>query len=231
MDRSTTLGARYTEVQTRLAAAVQQAGRAPDSVSLLAVSKHKPASAIAELAAAGQHAFGENYLQEALPKLRALANCKLEWHFIGKIQSNKTRDIAASFSWVHTVDRLKIAERLASQRPADKPPLNICIEVNLSGEVSKGGISPDKVVPLAEQIDALPNLRLRGLMALPARSEDTFTQTQRLRPLVTLFKELNTAGWMLDTLSMGTTHDFETAIACGSTIVRIGTALFGQRDG
>ncbi|MEW5903546.1 MAG: YggS family pyridoxal phosphate-dependent enzyme [Pseudomonadota bacterium] len=217
-------------VRQAVSAAATAAGRAPDSVSLLAVSKTFPAAAVREAAAAGQRAFGENYLQEALDKMAALPDLPLEWHFIGPIQSNKTRPIAEHFAWVHGVDRLKVAERLSAQRPAELPPLNICLQVNVSGEASKSGVAPAEVEALALQVGQLPNLRLRGLMAIPAPADDVAAQRRPFALMRELFERLNAQGLRLDTLSMGMSHDFPAAIAEGATIVRIGTAIFGARS-
>ena len=217
-------------VRQAVSAAASEVGRAPDSVSLLAVSKTFPAGAVREAAAAGQRAFGENYLQEALDKMAALHDLPLEWHFIGPIQSNKTRPIAEHFAWVHGVDRLKVAERLSAQRPADLPPLNICLQVNVSGEASKSGVAPAEVEALAMQVAQLPNLRLRGLMAIPAPAEDAAAQRRPFALMRELFERLRARGLPLDTLSMGMSHDFPAAIAEGATIVRIGTAIFGARS-
>ena len=206
------------------------AGRPPDAVSLLAVSKTFPAQAVREAHAAGQRAFGESYLQEALDKMAELRDLPLEWHFIGPIQSNKTRSIAEHFSWVHSLDRLKIAERLSAQRPAGLPPLNVCIQVNVSGEASKSGIEPNGVVELARQVDALPQLRLRGLMTIPAPADDPATQRKPFARLRELMQQLRNAGLPLDTLSMGMSQDMAAAIQEGATIVRIGSAIFGKRD-
>jgi len=196
-------------------------------VGLLAVSKTKPASDLREAYAAGLRDFGENYLQEALGKQAELSGLPLIWHFIGPIQSNKTRAIAENFAWVHSVDRLKIAQRLSEQRPADLPPLNICIQVNVSGEASKSGCTPEDLPALAQAISALPNLRLRGLMAIPEPTEDSDEQNAAFAAVRTLQDQLNLP---LDTLSMGMSHDLEAAIAQGATWVRIGTALFGARN-
>lgn len=220
----------WQAVHTAVRAAAQAAGREPDAVRLLAVSKTFPPAAVREAYAAGQHAFGENYVQEALQKIAALQDLPLEWHFIGPIQSNKTRDIAAHFDWVHGVDRLKVAERLSAQRPAGLPPLDICLQVNVSGEDSKSGIAPQDVEALALQVAGLPRLRLRGLMAIPAPSDDPVAQRQPFRRMRELLDRLNALGLGLDTLSMGMSHDFPEAIAEGATIVRIGTAIFGGRD-
>lgn len=220
----------WQAVHTAVRAAAQAAGREPDAVRLLAVSKTFPPAAVREAYAAGQHAFGENYVQEALQKMAALQDLPLEWHFIGPIQSNKTRDIAAHFDWVHGVDRLKVAERLSAQRPDGLPPLDICLQVNVSGEDSKSGVAPQDVEALALQVAGLPRLRLRGLMAIPAPSDDPVAQRQPFRRMRELLDRLNALGLGLDTLSMGMSHDFPEAIAEGSTIVRIGTAIFGGRD-
>ncbi len=211
-------------------AAALAAGRAADSVMLLAVSKTFPAEAVRAAYAAGQTAFGENYVQEAVQKIAELRDLPLEWHFIGPIQSNKTREIAGHFAWVHGVDRLKIAERLAAQRPPHLPLLNICLQVNISGEETKSGIMPEELMALAQQVAALPNLRLRGLMAIPAPQDDPAEQRKPFARMRTLFDELNAQGLRLDTLSMGMSHDFPAAIAEGATIVRIGTAIFGSRS-
>ena len=226
----TSLQARLTAVRDRIAAACAQAGRPPDSVRLVAVSKTFPAAAITAAARAGQRDFGENYLQEALPKLAAAAGLGLRWHFIGPIQSNKTRSIAEQFDWVHTVEREKIARRLSEQRPADRPPLNVCIEVNLSGEASKSGTTPGEVAALARIIATLPRLRLRGLMAIPEPAPDAALQRQRFAALRQLKEALTREGLALDTLSMGMSADLEAAIAEGATMVRVGTAIFGERS-
>ncbi|MDY0835339.1 MULTISPECIES: YggS family pyridoxal phosphate-dependent enzyme [Pseudomonas] len=214
-------------VSERIRAAAQASQRDADSVHLLAVSKTKPAQAIREAYAAGMREFGENYLQEALGKQAELTDLPLSWHFIGPIQSNKTRAIAENFAWVHSVDRLKIAQRLSEQRPADLPPLNICIQVNVSGEASKSGCTPADLPALAEAISALPRLKLRGLMAIPEPTDDRAEQDAAFATVRDLQASLNLG---LDTLSMGMSHDLESAIAQGATWVRIGTALFGARD-
>ncbi|QZD70894.1 YggS family pyridoxal phosphate-dependent enzyme [Pseudomonas sp. 3-2] len=214
-------------VSSRIQAAVKAAGRDENSVQLLAVSKTKPAQALREAYAAGLRDFGENYLQEALGKQLELADLPLIWHFIGPIQSNKTRSIAEHFAWVHSVDRLKIAQRLSEQRPADLPPLNICIQVNVSGEASKSGCTPLDLPALAQAISALPRLKLRGLMAIPEPTEDRAEQDAAFAAVQKLQAGLDLP---LDTLSMGMSHDLESAIAQGATWVRIGTALFGARD-
>ena len=198
---------------------------------LLAVSKTFPAAAVREAYLAGQTAFGENYLQEALDKMDALRDLPLEWHFIGPIQSNKTRAIAENFAWVHSVDRLKIAERLSAQRPPHLPPLNVCLQVNVSGEESKSGVAPEEVMELAQAVAPLPNLKLRGLMTIPSPATGEMEQ-QRMpfAEMRVLLDQLNLQGMALDTLSMGMSHDFPAAIMEGATIVRIGTAIFGSRD-
>ncbi|QOY95317.1 YggS family pyridoxal phosphate-dependent enzyme [Massilia sp. UMI-21] len=208
-------------------------GRARSEVRLLAVSKTFPAQAVVEAMAAGQRAFGENYLQEALDKMQEVARLQpgtaVEWHFIGPIQSNKTRPIAASFHWVHTVERLKIAQRLSEQRPPDLGPLDICLQVNISGEASKSGAAEADLPALARQVAALPGLRLRGLMAIPEPSTDPERQRAAFARLRGLFEALRADGLALDTLSMGMSGDLAAAIAEGATIVRIGSAIFGTR--
>ncbi|WP_338522275.1 YggS family pyridoxal phosphate-dependent enzyme [Pseudomonas batumici] len=223
----TTIADNITAVAARIAAAAQAAGRDSAAIGLLAVSKTKPAAAVREAYAAGLRDFGENYLQEALGKQAELTDLPLCWHFIGPIQSNKTRAIAEHFDWVHSVDRLKIAQRLSEQRPADLPPLNICIQVNVSGEASKSGCTAADLPALAAAIADLPNLRLRGLMAIPEPTEERAEQDAAFATVRTLQDSLNLP---LDTLSMGMSHDLESAIAQGATWVRIGTALFGARD-
>lgn len=210
--------------------AAHAAQRDPAGVMLLAVSKTFPAAAVREAYAAGQRAFGENYVQEALDKIEALRDLKLEWHFIGPIQSNKTRVIAENFAWVHGVDRLKIAQRLSEQRPLDMPPLNICLQVNVSGEESKSGVAPCDVASLAREVSTLPRLKLRGLMAIPAPADDVAAQRKPFAQLRELAQEIAGQGIALDTLSMGMSHDFAAAIQEGATIIRVGTAIFGTRD-
>lgn len=214
-------------VVSRIRAAEKAARRAEHSVQLLAVSKTKPVQALREAYAAGLRDFGENYLQEALGKQAELTDLPLIWHFIGPIQSNKTRAIAEHFAWVHSVDRLKIAQRLSEQRPSGLPPLNICIQVNVSGEASKSGCTPADLPALAHAISALPRLKLRGLMAIPEPTEDRAAQDSAFAAVQRLQASLDLP---LDTLSMGMSHDLESAIAQGATWVRIGTALFGARD-
>ncbi|MHC8336305.1 YggS family pyridoxal phosphate-dependent enzyme [Pseudomonas sp. LB3P25] len=222
-----TIADNIAQVSSRIHAAALAAQRDEDSIQLLAVSKTKPAEALREAYAAGLRDFGENYLQEALSKQLELADLPLIWHFIGPIQSNKTRAIAEHFAWVHSVDRLKIAQRLSEQRPADLPPLNICIQVNVSGEDSKSGCTPDDLPALANAISELPRIKLRGLMAIPEPTEDRAAQDAAFAAVQRLQTSLNLP---LDTLSMGMSHDLESAIAQGATWVRIGTALFGARD-
>ena len=225
----TTILANLQAVGERIAVACAAAGRRPESVALLAVSKTWPASAIRAAAAAGQHAFGENYIQEALEKIQALQDLKAEWHFIGPLQSNKTRAVAENFDWVHGVDRLKIAERLSAQRPAAMAPLQTCIQVNVSGEHSKSGCAPEEARELAHAINGLPHLQLRGLMAVPEATDDAALLASRFAALRQLRDRINATGLKLDTLSMGMSHDLEIAIAEGATIVRVGTAIFGER--
>lgn len=220
---------RLRAVQGRIARAAAEAGRDAATLRLLAVSKTFDAAAVRAVAACGQHEFGENYLQEALEKQRALRELPLVWHFIGPIQSNKTRAIAENFSWVHSVDRLKIAERLSAQRPAGLAPLQACLEVNVSGEASKGGVAVSELPALAEAVSKLPGIRLRGLMAIPAPTPDSATQRAAFRQVRAAYEALIASGHALDTLSMGMSADLEAAILEGATIVRIGTALFGER--
>lgn len=223
-----TIAENIAKVGTRIHRAAEAVGRAPETVGLLAVSKTQPAEAIRAAALAGIQHFGENYLQEALDKQAQLTDLRLCWHFIGPIQSNKTKAIAGHFDWVHSVDRLKIAQRLSEQRPAHLPPLNLCLQVNLSAEDSKSGCAPDEVAALAQAVAALPNIRLRGLMTIPAPTDDPLEQRVAFAKLRTLFEPL-AASLALDTLSMGMSQDLEAAVAEGATWVRIGTALFGAR--
>lgn len=225
----TTISTNLQAVRARIAAAAQLAGRAVEDIRLLAVSKTFPPERVREAAQAGQIAFGENYLQESLGKIAALADLGLEWHFIGPLQSNKTRPVAEHFSWVHGIERLKIAERLSAARGAARPPLQVCIQVNVSGEASKSGVSPGETAALAHAVAGLPNLRLRGLMAIPEPTDDMPLARQRFAMLRELREVLNKAGMALDTLSMGMSHDLEAAILEGATIVRVGTAIFGER--
>ncbi len=220
---------RLREVEQRVRAAEKSVGREPGSVQILPVSKARPAADIARLADAGVDAFGESYLQEAVDKIAALQSRHLQWHFIGPVQSNKTQHIAQYFQWVHSVSREKIARRLSEQRPVDLPRLNVCLQLNVSGEASKSGVSVDRLRALAEQVSGLPRLRLRGLMAIPARSGD-FAQQRAIFCRVREASEALTAeGFVLDTLSMGMSDDLEAAIAEGATLVRVGTGIFGPR--
>jgi pyridoxal phosphate enzyme (YggS family) len=227
------IGSNLQEVKRRIAEATLAAGRSAQSVTLLAVSKTFGADAVREAFAAGQRQFGENYVQEGLAKITALADLRaqIEWHLIGPLQSNKTRAVAEAFDWVHAVDRLKIAERLAEQRPATLPPLQLCLQVNVSGEASKSGIAPAEVPALARAVAALPRERvhLRGLMAIPEPAGDLAAQRAPHRRLRELLQALNDDGLALDTLSMGMSADLEAAIAEGATLVRVGTAVFGRR--
>ncbi len=218
-------------IRQRIAAAERRFGRQPGSVTLLAASKTRPAEDIEEASRSGQRVFGESYVQEALGKIAALTDpsLELEWHFIGPIQTNKTRSIAENFDWVQSVDRLKVARRLSVQRPERLGPLNVCIQVNISGESTKAGVSLPKAASLAEAVASLEHLRLRGLMTLPAPSRDFELQRQPFRALRLLLDDLNALGLSLDTLSMGMTQDLEAAIAEGATIVRVGTGIFGPR--
>lgn len=216
-------------VRDSLAAAALAAGRQPAEVALLAVSKTFPADAIREVYAAGQRAFGENYVQELASKAEALADLAIEWHFIGPLQSNKTRQVAEVAQWVHSIDRLKVAERLSAQRPADMPPLNVCVQVNVSGEDSKSGCELAAAPALLRAVAALPNLRLRGLMCIPEPTPDAALLAARFGVLRQLQQQMAAEGLPLDTLSMGMSADMPQAIAAGSTMVRVGTAIFGAR--
>lgn len=221
--------ARLHTVLGRIRAAEQRFQRPPGAVRLLAVGKTQPAVAIAALAAAGQRDFGENYFQEALDKMTELATLELEWHFIGPMQANKTRGIAEHFAWVHSVDRLKIAERLSAQRPDHLPPLNVCLQVNIDREPTKHGLDEAELAEVAHAVATLPRLRLRGLMAIPAPAAEFAAQRRPFARLRKLRERLADAGLVLDTLSAGMSDDLEAAIAEGATLVRIGTALFGSR--
>ncbi|MEX2353244.1 MAG: YggS family pyridoxal phosphate-dependent enzyme [Gammaproteobacteria bacterium] len=214
----------------RIHAAEQEFGRRHDSVKLLAVSKARPVEMIRQAVIAGQREFGENYVQEAVPKIQALRDENLIWHFIGPIQSNKTRLIAEYFDWVHSVDRIKVAHRLSADRSADQPPLNICIQVNISAESSKSGLKPVEAGALAREVANLPGLRLRGLMVIPAAHKDLHTQRVPFHQTAELLQALNDTGLSLDTLSMGMSDDLEAAVAEGATMVRVGTAIFGARQ-
>ena len=223
--------AKLQQVRHRIADACARARRPVQSVTLLAVGKTFGADALRAAHAAGQRDFGENYVQEALAKLDALADLRstIEWHLIGPLQSNKTREVAGRFDWVHSIDRLKIAQRLSEQRPDDLPPLSVCLQVNVSGEASKSGVAPEDLPALAAAVSALPRLRLRGLMSIPEAVEGFDAQRAPHRRLRELLESLNRTGLALDTLSMGMSADLEAAIAEGATIVRVGTSIFGER--
>lgn len=220
---------RMQAAHRRLAQAAAAAGRDPSGIVLLAVSKGFPEPVIRAAHAAGQRAFGESYAQEGVAKVLATADLDLEWHFIGPLQSNKTALVARHFAWVHGIDRLRIAERLAHARPAGLPPLQVCIQVNVSGEASKSGVAPGQAAALAAAVAALPGLRLRGLMAIPEATADPRRQREPFHALARLAAEIRATGIALDTLSMGMSGDFEAAVAEGATIVRLGSALFGER--
>ncbi|MGN8157651.1 YggS family pyridoxal phosphate-dependent enzyme [Salinisphaera sp. RV14] len=224
------VAARLADVRHRIDQAAARFDRDPATIHLVAISKTKPAAMVAAAVEAGQRDFGENYLQDALPKIETLADRDIAWHFVGDIQSNKTRDIAAHFAWAHAVDRFKIARRLSEQRPQGAAPLNVCIQVNIDAEASKSGLAPDAVAELADRMAELPGIRLRGLMALPAATDDFAAQRRPFAALRALHDDLNTRGHTLDVLSMGMSADMEAAIAEGATHVRIGTAIFGPRD-
>jgi PLP dependent protein len=220
---------RIAEVRARIARAAAAAGRNAQSVTLLAVGKGQPAELLAAAADCGLGHFGESYLQEALQKIAALQDRRLTWHFVGRVQANKTRAIAEAFAWVHAVDRLKVAERLSAQRPAQSPPLNVCLQVNLAGEASKGGVSAAELPALARAVAALPRIALRGLMCVPPEETEVPRQERWFAQLRALKEALNAGGAVLDTLSMGMSGDFEAAVREGATLVRLGTALFGPR--
>lgn len=223
-----TIAENLQAVKSRIRTAAQAAGRAPESVRLLAVSKTHPSAVLAQAVAAGQHAFGENYVQEAIEKMRALP--QLEWHLVGPLQANKTRQAAESFDWVHTVASEKIARRLSEQRPDDRAPLNVLVQVNISAEPSKAGVTTGEVLALCEKIIPLERVRLRGLMAIPEPTQDRALQRARFSEVRRLMESLGRQGVHLDTLSMGMSEDMEAAIAEGATMVRIGTAIFGARE-
>lgn len=227
---STSVSANLAQVRKRIELACQAVGRASDTVKLLAVSKTMPAQAVREAYAAGQLAFGENYIQEGVDKIAALAELPLEWHCIGPIQSNKTKLVAENFAWVHSIDRLKIAERLSAQRPAHLPPLQVCLQVNVDGGSNKSGVAPEDLLALAQAVAKLPHLQLRGIMTIPEPAETEAEARAVHQQAMRLFDHLKTAGLTLDTLSMGMTADLEAAIAEGSTCVRVGTAIFGARQ-
>ncbi|WP_162578251.1 YggS family pyridoxal phosphate-dependent enzyme [Variovorax sp. PBS-H4] len=227
----TMIGDKLQQVRARIVTACTAAGRDPASVRLLAVSKTFSAEAVREARAAGQLAFGENYVQEGAAKIEALSELRaeLEWHCIGPLQSNKTRQVAAHFDWVHSIDRLKIAERLAEQRPAELPPLQVCLQVNVDAGPNKSGVVPQDALALARAVAALPRLRLRGLMAIPEPAPDFEAQRALFLRAAAVFEEMRRAGLEVDTLSLGMSADLEAAIAAGSTLVRVGTAIFGAR--
>ena len=217
-------------VRARIVKAASDAGRSPEEVELLAVSKTWPVGCVIAAAQAGQRAFGENYVQEGVDKALATVDLDLAWHFIGPLQSNKTRLVAEHFAWVHSLERLKIAERLSAQRPVELPPLQVCVQVNVSGEASKSGCMPDEALVLCQAVAALPRLTLRGLMTIPEPADDFAAQRAPFRRLREIFEQVRAAGIPLDTLSMGMSHDLEAAVTEGATIVRIGTAIFGERN-
>lgn len=225
----TTIGDNLQTVRQRIAAACAAAQRDVNEVTLLAVSKTFDAEAVRQAWDAGQRAFGENYIQEAVEKIGRLADLPIEWHCIGPIQSNKTRLVAANFHWVHTVDRLKIAQRLSEQRDENLPPLQVCIQVNIDGGPNKSGVAPGEALDLAREVASLPRLKLRGLMTIPEPAEDFAAQKAAHLQAKALFDRLREAGLAIDTLSMGMTADLEAAVAAGSTMVRVGTAIFGGR--
>lgn len=233
----TTIEGNLQGVRERIVQACAQAGREASAVSLLAVSKTFGPDAVRQAQAAGQRSFGENYVQEGVEKILALRESaqapgeRIEWHCIGPVQSNKTRLVAAHFDWMHSVDRLKIAQRLSEQRPADMPPLQICVQVNVDGGATKSGIAPGALLPLAEAVAALPRLKLRGLMCIPEPAEGFDAQRDLFLQARLLFDRLNDEGFGLDTLSMGMSDDLEAAVAAGSTMVRVGRAVFGSRSG
>lgn len=226
----TVIAAQLQAVHARIAAACLAAGRTTDSVQLLAVSKTFGPEAVRAAHAAGQMAFGENYIQEAVDKMALLDDLPLQWHCIGPIQSNKTRLVAAHFQWAQTVDRLKIAQRLSEQRPDHLPPLQVCLQVNVDGGLTKSGVSPDELPALAQAVAALPRLQLRGLMCIPDPQEDAEAMRAVFLRARALYEDLRARGLPLDTLSMGMSADLEAAIAAGSTMVRVGTAIFGGRS-
>jgi len=227
---NTSVSANLIKVRKRLTLACEAVGRAPDAVKLLAVSKTMPAQAVRDAFAAGQLAFGENYIQEGVDKIASLVDLPIEWHCIGPIQSNKTKLVAEKFAWVHSIDRLKIAERLSAQRPPHLPPLQVCLQVNVDGGSNKSGIAPAELLPLAQAVAKLPHLQLRGIMTIPEPTETEAATRAVHHQAKRLFDNLKSAGLTIDTLSMGMTGDLEAAVAEGSTCVRVGTAIFGARN-
>ena len=225
----TTVASNLQNVKDRIVRVAQSIGRQPNEITLLAASKTNPADALREAWVAGQTIFGENYLQEALAKMPALVDLPIEWHFIGPIQSNKTRRIAENFAWVHSVDRAKVADRLSKDRSESLPPLQVCLQVNVSGEDSKSGVEPEELAALAAHVVNLPHLRLRGLMAVPELTTATALQRSQFHLLRELYEQLKRDGYELDTLSMGMSEDMDIALAEGATMVRVGTAIFGPR--
>lgn len=225
----TTIASGLQNVRTRIKGIAEKIGRQPETITLLAASKTNPAEQLREAFIAGQTVFGENYLQEALVKISSLADLPIEWHFIGPIQSNKTKRIAENFAWVHSVDRKKIADRLSKDRSESFPPLQICLQVNVSGEDSKSGVAPEELADLAAHVVSLPRLKLRGLMAVPELTTATALQRSQFRMLKNAYDQLRRDGYDLDTVSMGMSEDMDIAIEEGATMVRVGTAIFGPR--
>jgi hypothetical protein len=226
----TTIPNALQAVRQRIARAAAAVNRPAEGIQLLAVSKTVPAALVRQAYTAGQRAFGESYVQEAVEKIQALNDLPLKWHFIGPIQSNKTRPIAENFAWVHSLERARIADRLAAARPSDLPDLQVCLQVNVSGEASKSGVAPEELPALARHVQTLPRLKLRGLMAIPEPTDDPVKQRLAFARLRQLLEQLNAEGFQLDTLSMGMSDDLEAAIAEGATIVRVGSAIFGARQ-
>ena len=225
----TTISKALQAVQARILRAATQCGRDPDSIRLIAVSKKVQAETLRCAFEAGQRVFGESYVQEAIPKIAALKDLAITWHFIGPLQSNKTKLVAENFAWVHSVERVKVAQRLSEQRSAHLPNLNLCLQVNVSGEASKAGVAPAELHALAQAVSTLPKVKLRGLMAIPEATQDVALQHTQLRLLRNLYDQLNAQGFNLDTLSMGMSDDLEAAIAEGATQLRVGSAIFGAR--
>ena len=230
MAKNTNISSNLSQISKRISQIERTFQRPAGSVQLLAVSKRKPADMIRAAAACGQISFGENYADEGASKAEELSDLKLEWHYIGHVQSNKTRLISATYDWVQSIDREKIAQRLSTQRPSELPPLNVCLQVNIDGEESKSGCAPDELVTLASHVSSMERLTLRGIMAIPAPQTDVNAQRKVFRRLHTLYQQIRSNHPTVDTLSMGMTADMEAAISEGATMVRIGTAIFGQRD-